>query len=92
MSLPEKSIHGHHERKSWPWLVAAFFLCPCHLPILLANFGAGAVGGVLARNQGVLFIALGALSALKIDHRSGESDHAASSLGTPPVLVTTRLT
>jgi hypothetical protein len=46
------------------WLVAAFSLCPCHLPILLAIFRAGAIGGALARNQGVLFIALGALSAV----------------------------
>lgn len=45
--------------------MAAFSLCPCHLPILLAIFRAGAIGGALARNQGVLFIALGALSALR---------------------------
>ncbi len=46
--------------------MAAFSLCPCHLPILLAIFRAGAIGGALARNQGVLFIALGALSAFAL--------------------------
>lgn len=51
-------MHTHPEKKGWPWLVAAFVLCPCHIPILLAILGTGAIGGVVARNTGVLFVAL----------------------------------
>lgn len=52
--------HTHTENRSRSWLVAAFLLCPCHLPILLAVVGTGAFGGVIARSQGVLFVVLGA--------------------------------
>lgn len=52
--------HTHRERRRWPWLVAAFVLCPCHIPILLWIAGTGALGGALARNRLALFVALGA--------------------------------
>ncbi len=52
--------HTHPEKRSWPWLVAAFVLCPCHLPIVLAVLGTGAFGGLIARSQGVLFVVLAA--------------------------------
>jgi len=52
--------HTHTEKRSWSWLVAAFLLCPCHLPIVLAILGTGAFGGLIARSQGVLFVVLGA--------------------------------
>lgn len=51
--------HTHPERRSWPWLLAAVVFCPCHIPILLAIIGTGALGGAIARNTGVLFVALG---------------------------------
>lgn len=54
-SLP---MHTHPEKKSWPWLAAAFVLCPCHVPILLAILGTGALGGALVRNGAVVFVAL----------------------------------
>jgi hypothetical protein len=50
----EQSTHNHPQRRSWLWLVAAFVLCPCHIPILLAIAGTGALGGALARNQALL--------------------------------------
>ncbi|MGH2812113.1 MAG: hypothetical protein ACRDI1_05310 [Actinomycetota bacterium] len=53
-------------KKSWPWLLAAFVLCPCHIPILLAILGTGALGGALAPSQGVLFVVLGAAFALAL--------------------------
>lgn len=57
---PTNQAHTHSEKRSWPWLVAAFVLCPCHLPIVLAILGTGAFGGVLARSQGLLFLVLAA--------------------------------
>lgn len=50
--------HTHPEKRTWPWLVSAFLLCPCHLFIVLAILGTGAFGGLLARNQGVLLAVL----------------------------------
>lgn len=50
--------HTHRAQRSRLWLAAALVLCPCHLPILLAIAGTGALGGVLARNQTLLFVAL----------------------------------
>lgn len=47
-------------------LIAAFLLCPCHLPILVAALGTGAVGGLLARNGFVLFVALTSLFSLTL--------------------------
>ena len=55
---PTNQAHTHSEKRSWPWLVAAFVLCPCHLPIVLAVLGTGAFGGFLIRSQGVLFVVL----------------------------------
>ncbi|MBA3423940.1 MAG: hypothetical protein H0U04_05220 [Rubrobacter sp.] len=52
--------HMRTEKRSWRWLVAAFLLCPCHLPIVLTILGTGAFGGFIARSQGVLFVVLGA--------------------------------
>lgn len=52
--------HTHPQKKSWPWLVAAFALCPCHIPILLAVVGTTASGAAVARNQTVLFVAMAA--------------------------------
>jgi len=56
----EQQAHTHPQKRSWPWLVAAFLLCPCHLPVVLAILGTGAFGGLIARSQGVLFVVLGA--------------------------------
>ncbi|MBA3629752.1 MAG: hypothetical protein H0W55_08770 [Actinobacteria bacterium] len=53
-----QQAHMHPDKRSWPWLVAAFLLCPCHLPIVLAVLGTGAFGGVIARSQGALFVVL----------------------------------
>jgi len=58
--------HMHTEKRSWPWLVAAFLLCPCHLPIVLTILGTGAFGGFIARSQGVLFVVLGAAFGLAL--------------------------
>lgn len=52
--------HTHPQRRSWPWLLAAVVLCPCHIPILLGILGTGALGGAIAGNTGVLFVALAA--------------------------------
>lgn len=60
------SAHTHPEKRSWPWLVAAVFLCPCHIPILLAILGTGVLGGALARSQGILFVALAAAFGVAI--------------------------
>lgn len=51
-------VHTHPEKKGWPWLAAAFVLCPCHVPILLAILGTGALGGALTRNVAVVVVAL----------------------------------
>lgn len=51
--------HTHTVRRGWPWLVAAFFLCPCHVPILLAVLGTGVLGGALARNLWLVILAMG---------------------------------
>lgn len=51
--------HNHPVRRSWPWLIAAFVLCPCHVPILLAVLGTGVLGGGLARNQWLVILVLG---------------------------------
>lgn len=58
---PEAQLvgHTHKVRKGWPWLVVAFFLCPCHIPILLAVLGTGMLGGALARNQWLVILAMG---------------------------------
>lgn len=45
-----------HGRRSRRWQVAAVLTCPCHLPILLAVVGSGALGGALSRNTGLLFV------------------------------------
>ncbi len=69
ISSPEQPVvptHTHPEKKSWPWLVAAFVFCPCHIPILLAILGTGALGGALARNQTVLLLALAAAFAVAL--------------------------
>lgn len=55
---PIGPTHTHPDNKSWPWLVATFVLCPCHIPIVLAILGTGALGGALARNSAVVFVAL----------------------------------
>lgn len=52
--------HIHPQRRSWPWLLAAVLVCPCHLPILLAILGTGALGGAVARNAMLLFVGLAA--------------------------------
>ena len=41
-------------------LGAAFFTCPCHLPIYLILFGGTALGGYLSENKA---LAVGALTA-----------------------------
>lgn len=58
---PEAQVveHTHPVKKGWPWLVVAFFLCPCHVPILLAVLGTGILGGALARNQWLVLLAMG---------------------------------
>ncbi len=56
----EQQAHTHPQKRSWPWLVAAFLLCPCHLPIVLAVLGTGAFGAVIARSQGGLLVVLAA--------------------------------
>lgn len=65
MAVSEET-QRHRERRSWPWLVAAFLFCPCHIPILLAILGTGALGGALAHNEGVLFVALAAAFAFAL--------------------------
>ncbi len=42
-------------------LGAAFFTCPCHLPIYLVLFGGTALGGYMAENK---ILAVGALTAV----------------------------
>ena len=50
--------HTHADRRSPPGLVAAFVPCPCHVPVILAILGTGALGGVLVRKAAVMFVAL----------------------------------
>lgn len=69
--------HTHAVRRGWPWLVAAFFLCPCHVPILLAVLGAGVLGGALARNQWLVILAMGVAFAIALIRGLGERRHPA---------------
>lgn len=43
-SLPLNPVARQHERRGRRWLVVSYFLCPCHLPVVLALLGA-AFGG-----------------------------------------------
>lgn len=54
---PSRGIEHNHKR-GWPWLVAAVFLCPCHLPFTLSVVG-GAFGGALTGSTGWLWLGLG---------------------------------
>lgn len=42
-------------------LAAAFFTCPCHLPIYIALLGGTALGGYFTENK---FLSIAALSAI----------------------------
>lgn len=53
--------HADAQKRSWRWLVAAFLLCPCHLPLLLVALGAGVSGGLVTRNQGALLLVMSVL-------------------------------
>lgn len=55
-----------HGRRSRGWQVAAVLTCPCHLPILLAVVGSGALGGALSRNTGLLFVGFALAFALAL--------------------------
>lgn len=48
----------HNHKRGWPWLVAAVFLCPCHLPLTLGVAG-GIFGGALTGNTGWLWLGFG---------------------------------
>lgn len=71
---PEAQLveHTHSVRRGWPWLVAAFFLCPCHVPILLAVLGTGVLGGALARNLWLVILAMGVAFAIALARGLGE--------------------
>lgn len=62
----EAPEHTHPRVRRWPWLVAAAVVCPCHLPLLLALAGTGALGGALARNYLLLLAGLAAAFALAL--------------------------
>lgn len=59
-------VHTHAQKRSSLWLVAAFLVCPCHLPLLLVALGAGVSGGLLTRNQGLLFLMMSVLFGLAV--------------------------
>ncbi|MBT3350656.1 MAG: hypothetical protein HOC91_03935 [Nitrospinaceae bacterium] len=47
-------------------LAAAFFACPCHLPIYIALLGGTALGGYLTENTLLVAAALSAVFALSL--------------------------
>lgn len=53
-SAPKKSLAGK------ALLAAAFFTCPCHLPVYIALLGGSALGGYVTENK---ILTLAALSA-----------------------------
>lgn len=63
---PAGDVHTHPQKRGWRWFVAAFVLCPCHLPLVLAILGTGVLGGVLARNQAMLLAVFGVAFAFAL--------------------------
>ncbi len=54
-SLPSDPTARKREKRGRWWLVGAYFLCPCHLPIALALggivFGGSALGAAITGNK-----------------------------------------
>jgi len=58
------------ENRGRLWIVVAYVLCPCHLPVTLSllamTLGGTTLGGVIATNAWPVGIALGTLSTLAV--------------------------
>jgi len=83
------------ENRGRLWIVVAYVLCPCHLPVTMSllamALGGTTLGGLLATNAWPVGIALGALSALAVwrafrhlRRAQAAGDCAAGSCDLPP--------
>lgn len=58
MMAEPREQHARHRHRRRGWQVAAFVVCPCHLPIILAIAGGSTLGAAFSRNGSLLFAGL----------------------------------